>query len=174
MTRIHRIETLDRLFFVTLNLDRNARPLKPNERSTFLQVLHKLRTPHNFSLYAYVVMPDHAHLLIHPKSTPLPTVMRILKSETSAALERSRLLSQPLWHRSYHDFICRRLRDFSNKLQFIHENPKAAGFVLDSAEWQWSSCLYYQTKAKLPVPIDAIGFSGDPNQLLWPAPWRRL
>src|SRR5215475_1458659 len=120
MTRLRRIETLNRIFFVTFNLDRKANPLTPTERSILLQVLQTLRAPHNFALYAYVVMPDHAHLLLHPKSTPLPTIMRLLKSETAAALEKFRALIAPLWHRSYHDFICRRARDFSNKLEYIH------------------------------------------------------
>ena len=174
MTRIHRIETVNRIFFVTFNLDKSAKPLQPAERTTLLSILHHLRAPNDFALYGYVVMPDHAHLLLHPKSVPLPTIMRLLKAEASAALEQSRPLIHPLWHRSYHDFICRRARDFSNKLEYIHDNPKAAGLVLDPSRWPWSSYLHYKTKTKLPVPPDEIECSGDPNELLWPAPRRRL
>ena len=114
------------------------------------------------------------HLLLYPKSTPLPTIMRLLKTKSTGAFEQFRPPSQPLWHRSYHDFICRRASDFSSKLEYIHENPRAAGLVSHSADWPWSSYLFYQTKTKLPVAIDEIDFSGNPNQLLWPAPWRRL
>jgi REP element-mobilizing transposase RayT len=174
MTRLRRIETLHRFFFVTFNLDKSADPLQPAERTTLLSILHRLRGPNDFALYGYVVMPTHAHILLRPNSIPLPTIMRLLKTEATGAFEKSRPLSQPLWHRSYHDFICRRARDFTNKLEYIHENPKAAGLVIHPAEWQWSSYLYYQTKAKLQVPIDEIDFSGDPNQLLWPSPSRRL
>jgi putative transposase len=174
MTRLRRIETLHRFFFVTFNLAKSSTPLQPTERTILLHTLNTLRHPNNFALYGYVVMPTHAHLLLYPEIMSLPTIMRLLKTNSTGAFEKFRPLSQPLWHRSYHDFICRRSRDFSNKLEYIHKNPKAAGLVADPAEWQWSSYLYYQTKAKLPVPIDEIHFSGDPNQLLWPAPWRRL
>ena len=174
MTRIRRIETLHRFFFVTFNLDKFAKPLQPDERTILLGILNGLRCPNNFALYGYVVMPTHAHLLLYPEVMPLHTIMRLLKTQATGAFEKFRPLAQPLWHRSYHDFVCRRARDFSNKLEYIHENPKAAGLVAHPGEWQWSSYRCYQTKAKLPVPIDEIDFSGDPNQLLWPAPWRRL
>jgi REP element-mobilizing transposase RayT len=174
MTRLRRIETVNRIFSITFNLERSAASLEPTERSIVLNTLRDLRRPNNFALYGYVIMPTHAHLLIHPKSVPLPTIMRLLKSLTAAALERTRPLDDPLWQRSYHDFICRRARDFSNKLAYIHQNPKAAGLVQNPAHWPWSSCLYYEQKLDLPVRPDAIDFNGDPNEPLWPAPWRRL
>ena len=174
MTRIRRIETLNRIFFVTFNLDRSAKPLQPTERTILLSILHRLRAPNDFALYGYVVMPDHVHLLLHAKSVPLPTIMRLLKAETSAALGQSRPFIRPLWHRSYHDFICRRARDFANKLEYTHENPRAASLVKHPAHWPWSSYLYYEKEANLPVLPDKIDFSGDPNEFLWPAPWRRL
>lgn len=100
--------------------------------------------------------------------------MRLLKTEATGAFEKFRPLSAPLWHRSYHDFICRRSRDFSNKLAYIHDNPQAAGLVANPAQWTWSSYLYYEQKADLPLRPDEIDLSGDPDELLWPAPWRRL
>ena len=174
MTRLRHIETLHRIFFVTFNLDKSAVPLNPTERSIVLTTLHNLRGPNDFALYGYVVMPTHAHLLIHPRSVPLPTIMRLLKSRTAAPFERTRDSIDTLWQRSYHDFICRRARDFSNKLTYIHENPKAAALVQHPRDWRWSSYLYYEQRARLPVPPDAVDFTGDPNELLWPAPWRRL
>jgi REP element-mobilizing transposase RayT len=174
MTRLHRIETVDRIFFVTFNLDKTAKPLQPAERTILLSILHRLRGPNDFALYGYVIMPTHAHLLLKPKTIPLPTIMRLLKTEATGALEKFRRISEPLWHRSYHDFICRRARDFSNKLVYIHENPKAAGLVQNPAHWPWSSCLGYERKARPAVPVDRIDFSGNPNELLWPAPYRKL
>jgi hypothetical protein len=41
MTRIRRIETLNRIFFVTFNLDRSAKPLQPAERTILLSILHR-------------------------------------------------------------------------------------------------------------------------------------
>jgi putative transposase len=174
MTRLRRIETLNRIFFVTFNLDKSAKPLQPAERTILLSILHRLRGPNDFALYGYVVMPTHAHFLLHPKSIPLPTIMRLLKTEATRAFEKYRPLAAPLWQNSYHDFICRRSRDFSNKLKYIHDNPQAAGLVANPAQWPWSTYLHYERKANLPVPPDKIDSSGDPNELLWPAPWRRL
>ena len=55
-----------------------------------LATLQELRGPNDFALYGYVVMPDHAHLLLHPKTVPLPIFMRALKSKTGIALSKIR------------------------------------------------------------------------------------
>ena len=85
MTRLRRIETLHRFFFVTFNLDKSASPLQPAERTILLYILDSLRGPNNFALYGYVVMPTHVHLLLYPRYTPLPTIMRLLKTKSTGA-----------------------------------------------------------------------------------------
>src|SRR5258708_2852823 len=72
----------------------------------------------------------------------------------------------------YFDFICRHSRDVSDKLRYIHENPAVAGLVSPDAEWRWSSAAYYSRTAVPTLVPDIMEFSGDPNELLWPAPWR--
>jgi putative transposase len=172
MTRLRRIETVNRIFFVTFNLQKSSLPLNPTERSIILVALRDLRGPNDFALCGYVVMPTHAHLLIHPKSVPLPTIMRLVKSRTQASFEQTRDANHSQWQPSYHDFICRRARNFANKLTYIHENPSAASLVKHAADWRWSSYLYYAKKADLPLQPDSVEFTGDPDELLWPAPWR--
>jgi hypothetical protein len=78
----------------------------------------------------------------------------------------------PIWQRSYFDFICRRTRDFSNKLDYIHQNPKAAGLVERPEDWRWSSYRHYAKLGAVSRFPDFIDFSADPNELLWPAPCR--
>ena len=171
MTRLRRIEDRDRIFFVTFNLERGIRPLSVGERDLVLRTLCELRGPDDFALFGYVVMPDHVHLLLWPKSVSLVRVLRDLKSKTGFALAKSRNAHGPIWQRSYFDFICRRAHDFGEKLEYIHNNAVAAGLVPQAQDWRWSSYRYY---AKLGEPLikpDFIDLSGDPNDLLWPAPW---
>jgi REP element-mobilizing transposase RayT len=72
MTRLRRIEVRDRIFFITFNIARGVSVLSESERDLVLATLQALRGPDDFALYGYVVMPDHAHLLLHPRSVPLP------------------------------------------------------------------------------------------------------
>jgi hypothetical protein len=64
-------------------------------------------------------MPDYAHLLLHPKTVPLPRIMRDPKSKTDLALSKLGT-AQAQSGKPVFDFICRRTRDFSNKLDYIH------------------------------------------------------
>jgi putative transposase len=174
MTRLRRIEDRDRIFFITFNLERGVAPLSSTERDVVLETLQTLRAPCDFSLYGYVIMPDHAHLLLRPRTVSLIRIMRDLKSRTGFAVSKERNTKGPLWQRSYFDFICRRTRDFSSKLEYIHRNPESAGLVHDAQDWPWSSYRHYAKLGDVPLKLDFIDFSGDPNELLWPAPWRPL
>ena len=108
MTRLRRIEDRHRIFFVTFNLERGVQSLADAERDLVLKTLHELRGPDDFALFGYVIMPNHAHLLLWPRSISLVRVIRDLKSKTGFALAKNRQLRGPIWQRSYFDFICRR------------------------------------------------------------------
>jgi REP element-mobilizing transposase RayT len=90
VTRLRRIEVRDRIFFLTFNIVRGAATMSETEKDLLLTTLQSLRGPDDFALYGYVVMPDHAHLLLHPKNIPLPKIMRDLKSKTGLALSKIR------------------------------------------------------------------------------------
>ncbi len=94
MTRLRRIEELDRIFFVTFNLERGVRALSEAERDLVLGTLGELRGADDFALFAYVIMPDHAHLLLWPRTVSLVRIMRDLKSKTGFALAKSRHTAQ--------------------------------------------------------------------------------
>ncbi len=174
MTHLRRIEDRDRIFFITFNLERGVAPLSNSQRDTVLETLQALRGPGDFALYGYVIMPDHAHLLLWPRTVSLIRIMRDLKSRTGFAISKTRNTKGPIWQRSYFDFICRRTRDFSSKLDYIHNNPKSAELVREPQDWRWSSYRHYAKLGDAPLKPDFIDFSGDPNELLWPAPWRPL
>ena len=173
VSRLRRIEQQDRIFFVTSNLARGAADLSPIERDLVLNSLSETRTTHGFLLFGYVVMPDHIHALFAVIASSLAEIMHQWKASTARSVQKLRGKHGPLWQARYFDFICRRTRDVANKLDYIHENPVMAGLVSRADEWRWSSAGFYaKTRAPLVVP-DIMDFSGDPDELLWPAPWRR-
>jgi len=79
--------------------------------------------------------------------------------------------SGSFWQPRYFDFILRRVGDFWDKLQYIHENPVHAKLVASPEEWPWSSVLDYAKKPGDGM-IDAIDLPAERSSLLWPAPWR--
>ena len=129
MTRVRRIEDRDRFFFVTTNLARNTSRLAPTECDLILTALASQWKLGEFFLFGYAVMPTHVHLLLYPHNKDLVRIMRNFKSKTGYEISRARGGHGPFWQERYFDTIIRRVRNFWEKLEYIHRNPVEAGFV---------------------------------------------
>ncbi len=172
MTRLRRIEDRDRLFFVTTNLDRRVTSLKPAECDLILASLVDQRNRGELFLFGFVVMPTHLHLLLSPHNKDLISIMRNLKSRTGYDIAWGRGVRGPIWQERYFDTIIRRVRNFWQKLEYIHRNPVEAGLVTKPEEWQWSSYRHYVKKGQAVLDLDPVEFPSDGDHFLWPAPWR--
>src|SRR5712675_936642 len=122
MSRLRRLADQDRTFFVTTNLAKNVDSLCEAERFLLLEQLARQRAAGQFLLFAYVVMPDHMHLLMAPLSCGLIATMREFKSCSGQQLTRLRSVRGSVWQPRYFDFILRRVGDFWDKLEYIHKN----------------------------------------------------
>jgi putative transposase len=128
VTRRRRIADRDRIFFVTSNLRAHLPALRDTERDLILKQLARQRAADEFLLFAYVIMPSHVHLLIAPKAAGLIAVMREFKSCTGIELAKARGSRRAIWQPRYFDFVLRRVGDFWDKLEYIHQNPVEAGW----------------------------------------------
>jgi putative transposase len=172
MSRLRRIEVAGRYFFVTTNLAQGIPDLTPKERDICVEQLSKSRAKHGFALFAYVVMPDHAHLLLAPRESFLPDIIRDWKSRTGWAIAKERRKRGSIWQRRYFDFILRRASDFGKKFEYIHNNPVAAGLVVRPEDWPWSSAAFYLKKVPVLARPDVFDVPINSNESLWPVPWR--
>jgi putative transposase len=173
MSRLRRLEQQDRIFFVTSNLAKGTASLAERERDLVLASLAQTRTAHGFLLFGYVVMPDHVHAVLAVTRGSLSDIMHEWKRTSASSIQKARRNRGPSWQARYFDFICRRTRDVGNKLEYIHQNPVVAGLVSRADQWRWSSVGFYSKTHVPPIIPDIMDFSGDPDELLWPAPWRR-
>ena len=97
------------------------------------------RGRHFYELRAWVLMPNHAHLLILPK-VPIPLIMRWLKGSTARrANQLLRRTGQPFRQDESFDHWVRNNRELDRIVQYIEENPVAAGLVPSADLWPWSS-----------------------------------
>jgi REP element-mobilizing transposase RayT len=88
---------------------------------------------------AWVVMPNHVHLLILPR-VALAQITHWIKGKT--AMEANRLLGrtgEPFWQDESYDHWARNEREFNRIVEYIEENPVAAGLAATAADWPWSS-----------------------------------
>jgi REP element-mobilizing transposase RayT len=102
-----------------------------------------------YGLLAWVVMPNHVHLLILPE-VPIPVLMRWLKGST--ARSANRILGrtgQPFWQDESWDHYLRGSSQVERTTSYIEENPVSAGLVRSAERWQWSSAGW---QAEPPAP----------------------
>jgi putative transposase len=163
MSRLRRIEIIGRHFFITTCLSRRTLPLSPPERDICLEQLAEARAKHSFSLFAYVVMPDHAHVLLQTNDSLLPDLMRDWKSASGFAIAKARRKSGAICQPRYFDFILRRGSDFGSKVEYIHNNPVSAGLAARPDDWPWSSAAFYTKRSSIPLEPDVFSFSSDPS-----------
>jgi REP element-mobilizing transposase RayT len=105
-----------------------------------------------YELSAWVVMPNHVHLLILPK-VAMPDITRWLKGST--ARRANQLLGRtglPFWQDESYDHWVRNTKECDRIIGYIEENPVSAGLVASMELWPWSSAAW---QAKPPAPPDS-------------------
>ncbi len=92
-----------------------------------------------YTLHAFVVMPNHVHFLITPKSA-LPKIMKSLKGITARrANAMLSLTGARFWQEESYDHLVRDDKEFEKIRRYVEENPVRAGLVRTSSEYRWSS-----------------------------------
>jgi REP element-mobilizing transposase RayT len=93
------------------------------------------------SLVAWVVMPDHVHLLASVEGERLAMVMRRLKGRTGRAFLPGQGRAGPLWQRGYHEHALRREEDVVTIARYVCANPVRAGLVRSVRDYPlWDCC----------------------------------
>src|SRR5258708_2591146 len=92
-----------------------------------------------YELSAWVVMPNHVHLLVLPK-VAVAAITRWLKGST--ARRANQLLGrtgQPFWQDESYDHWVRNGDELNRIVRYIENNPVAAGLTDSLERWPWSS-----------------------------------
>ena len=95
-----------------------------------------------YELQAWVVMPNHVHVLILPH-VALPQITHWIKGRT--AREANLLLGrtgEPFWQDESYDHWVRSEREFHRIVAYVEENPVSAGLAATCEDWPWSSAAW--------------------------------
>ncbi len=142
-----------------------------------VDAIDRARQTHGFRLIAYVVMPEHVHLLILPEHDR-PGVAEILKSVKQGVSRRAvRRLRSEKPHmleqlvvsrpsgRTEHRFWMqgggydRNLTSMDTvraAVAYIHANPVRRGLVDRDMDWRWSSAGWYDGQEDQPIDINPL------------------
>jgi putative transposase len=110
---------------------------------SFLLALEQTRQRFGMHVFAYVVMPEHVHLLVsEPAGGVLSGAVQLLKTKVAILARKRGLRSEggsPFWQARYFDHNVRNHEGFVTQLRYIHRNPVKRGLCPAPEEWLWSS-----------------------------------
>ena len=115
-------------------------------RDLFLAELEAARMRYQFGILAYVVMPEHVHLLLtEPEEIALSSALQMLKQNVSRKAAKAGFHSahHAFWQTRYFDFNVWARPKQTEKIRYIHRNPVMRGLVERPEDWSWSSFRHY-------------------------------
>lgn len=94
-----------------------------------------------YVLHAYVVMPNHVHILLDP-IVDMPRIARGIKGvsarDANQALGR---IGKPFWQNESFDHWIRNPAEFERVRGYVERNPVKARLVARVEDWRWSSAF---------------------------------
>lgn len=90
----------------------------------------------DFVLHAYVIMPDHLHLLITPEES-LEKSVQLIKGGFSFRAKRELDWKFDIWQPGFTDHRIRDEEDWKRHLEYIRSNPVEARLVDDSVLYEF-------------------------------------
>ncbi len=142
--RKHRLRRLELVFvrspiyFITVCTE-NRRDIlaTPEIQRTFLR-FGKEGPLHGAWIGAYVLMPDHLHLFVvtDDEKIGISAWMKSLKNTISKTL-RVNGVAPPHWQKTFFDHLLRSSESYSEKWNYVRENPVRAGLVAKAEDWPY-------------------------------------
>jgi putative transposase len=136
------------LYFVTFCTHERKRFLATHEvHSVFVLFAERAKSHFNVAVGRYVIMPDHVHLFL--RGSPnfrLGAWIGALKQALAKAGMLSRTQGQ-IWQEGFFDHVLRSNENYSQKWNYIRENPVRAGLVESAAHWPYQGGTVYIDRA---------------------------
>jgi putative transposase len=140
-----------RTYFVTTVTAQRRRLFQVTETAKLLQqTLLGYRDQGKFALHAYVIMPDHVHLLLTPAyDVSLERALQLIKGGFSFRL-KSKL---DVWERSFNERQVKTATDFAAFVTYIEMNPVRARMVETAGDFAHSSAGHRGLVDQAPVHL---------------------
>ena len=122
--------------------------LDEKDLKTYLSYLSEYKVRYSFRLYAYVLMPNHFHLLVEVGEIPLSKIMQSLLFRYTRYFNRRYGKVGHLFQGRYRGILCDRDVYLLGLVRYIHLNPVRGRLVSDPEEYRWSGHLSYLGRGK--------------------------
>ncbi len=139
MSKLRRIDDPRTVYFIT-NVTHERQPVLLKNIDLFWSAISTVRSHTPFDLQAWVVLPEHFHLVIDVGAFDISNILQRTKMSFRALYhKRLDLRSGRVWQHRFWDHIIRDEADWRSHVDYIHYNPVKHGYVSSPYGWENSS-----------------------------------
>ena len=131
MKSLRRITIPHVYYFITIVTYRRT-PLLLNDIELFWRAWKEQQ------IYAWVILPDHFHIILNPKNNNISDIIHRFKITYSRHF-RDRYQPGRVWQNRFWDHVIRDQKDMNNHIDYIHYNPIKHRLVKSLSEYSHSS-----------------------------------
>jgi putative transposase len=141
MSRIARRVRQAGVYFVTTDAwERRALFTKPETARIVLEQLLNCRQRGFYKLHAFVIMPDHLHVLLTPsENTTIEKAMQMIKGGSAHRIGLENPHRFPIWHAGFHDRWMRNASEYRESKRYIEWNPVETKLIERPEDYELSS-----------------------------------
>jgi putative transposase len=130
------------LYFITVCTHGRRSILASDEFHKHFVSFMKRKSEQGIACGEYVIMPEHMHFFLrfNPREYQLGRTVGFIKKSLSKSLGKSGI-PLPHWQSGFFDHVLRSADSYSEKWNYIQENPVRAGLVDCSSEWKYQGAI---------------------------------
>ena len=106
-----------------------------------------------YDLRAWVVMPNHLHLLFQVRDVPMCRLVDAWKGYTAKEANKILRRKGKFWQDGYWDTYMRDCEHEGRTRRYIENNPTKARLVGSPKDWPWSSARFRDEYQRLCLPL---------------------
>jgi putative transposase len=136
----HRVGLPGTYFITSLTWERRSLFRSDKPCQIFVETLLLYRDCDKYQVHAFVLMPDHFHLLITPSlPTTIERAAQYIKGGSAHKIHKELGFRFPIWQRGFSDHRVRDAEDYAAHVRYIEQNPLKKGLSVRATEYPWSS-----------------------------------
>jgi len=132
-------------YFVT-TISHERHPIFTDEKTCriLLITIEYFKLILDYKIYAYCIMPDHMHLILHPIGKyNLSYIMQMIKGSYARKINKINASNGKLWQKRFYEEGIRDERMLMQKIEYIHNNPIRKKLVTSLDDYPYSSYHSY-------------------------------
>jgi len=138
----------------------DRRPLMAGEEACrlFVESLAAAREGRHFDIWAYVLMPEHVHLLIWPRERDysVSAILHAIKRPMSYRAKQRGLYEGPSFWLPGGGFDANidNAKAVHAEIDYMHGNPVRRGLCERPTDWRYSSAAFWAGATDVPIRMD--------------------